>query len=258
MDAASAEPPAVRTDALLVGALRGLLRATTEEQVVGLIAEALGELGATLSPPTGHPDELPLDVSFGRGPPMVPTGPRHILDEIEPVLPGLVEDARVAMDRVRRQLTLIDLASTDVLTGLPNRRIAMRILDRMRPGGSLAMIDLDHFKQVNDSFGHDAGDQILRAFGQALRTAVRAFDTPARFGGEEFLLLLPEVDSSGAVTVLSRLKEAWGEVRPRPVTFSAGVANIVAADTPRSALHVADAALYRAKAAGRNRVEVGV
>jgi diguanylate cyclase (GGDEF)-like protein len=161
------------------------------------------------------------------------------------------------------------LASTDELTGLFNRRRFFEELDReisrcQRYGSNLALliIDADDFKHINDAYGHQAGDEVLRSLGKLLGNSFRRTDIVARYGGEEFAILLPETDLREAVEVADRFRQ---EVQagvciargvPIPVTISAGVAVV----TPETAsaetlIRAADAALYRAKAAGRNRVE---
>lgn len=238
---------------VIVAALRALLRATTGEEVAAAVARAVRELGGTLVPPVGGLDELPVDVTFGSAEPLVPTGDPPTLAVLRAVLPALVDDAHVALDRTRRESHLAESALTDPLTGLANRRVAMRVLGRLRDGDSVVVVDLDHFKQINDTSGHAAGDTVLRAFAATLRGVVRASDTAARFGGEEFLLLLPRTDVAGAVELLDRVRATWETTRPAPVTFSAGIAAVDG--DPAAALASADEALYRAKAAGRNRVE---
>ncbi|HEY3070555.1 MAG TPA: GGDEF domain-containing protein, partial [Gaiellaceae bacterium] len=132
-----------------------------------------------------------------------------------------------------------------------------------RFGGALALIvaDLDDFKQVNDRYGHQAGDDVLRAFADVLRETVRDIDLAARYGGEEFAVLLPQTDLAGAERVAERLRERM-EIRlvepssdsPFSVTASFGVASFPEAGTPAALFAAADEALYRAKSAGKNCV----
>jgi diguanylate cyclase (GGDEF)-like protein len=164
---------------------------------------------------------------------------------------------------------LEDLASTDQLTGLNNRRVMIERLDEeharfLRSGQryALVMMDLDHFKIVNDTYGHSAGDAVLREVAERLRASVRSTDTLARLGGEEFLLLLPMNDIDGALVHAGRIRKhiaatpiACGSASI-PITLSLGVAEVFHSDrSSQSVVSRADAALYRAKAAGRNRVE---
>jgi diguanylate cyclase (GGDEF)-like protein len=159
-------------------------------------------------------------------------------------------------------------ASTDPLTGLPNRRALEEALRRMlaqaeRAGGSLAALalDLDHFKAINDGHGHDQGDAVLAAVGAALGASVRASDLVARYGGEEFIVLAPDADADGAVAIAEKLRRAIAalELRSGRVTASIGVAVFPGhALDAESLLRAADRALYLAKERGRDRVEVAV
>jgi diguanylate cyclase (GGDEF)-like protein len=167
------------------------------------------------------------------------------------------------------QEELRDLALRDALTGLPNRRalqarhaeLASAELTAQRPL-SLVLIDLDHFKRVNDTYGHGVGDTVLREFAAHLAGGLRSGDLPHRIGGEEFALLVPGATPDVAARRLESIRAALAE-RPlagmaEPVTFSAGVAGVGAA-TDRgldSLLAEADGALYRAKREGRDRTVV--
>lgn len=155
------------------------------------------------------------------------------------------------------------LASRDTLTGLPNRRSLTDTLHaevrRHRRSGqalALALADVDHFKKVNDTHGHAAGDEVLRAVSQALLGGCRITDLVGRFGGEEFLLLMPETDLAGARVACEKLRERVQALAgPVPVTMSFGVVSPAQYfSTMEEALNAADEALYRAKAEGRNRV----
>jgi diguanylate cyclase (GGDEF)-like protein len=139
-------------------------------------------------------------------------------------------------------------AATDPLTGLANRAHLDGTLDGLGPQDALVLVDLDHFKRFNDAYGHLAGDDLLRDFADALRAATRATDMVVRYGGEEFLVVMPRTTTAEAVAVLERFAPAWHEAGPG-VTFSAGVA-----PAGEGALQEADDRLYRAKAAGRARV----
>ena len=168
-----------------------------------------------------------------------------------------------------RNLAIAQLpASTDSLTGLPNRRGLQDTLRRMvahasRTGTSVAglMIDLDHFKQVNDQFGHGPGDEVLAAFGVLLRGLLRESDFAGRYGGEEFLVLLPTTDEEKARTVPEKIRLAVKDLRiatiDRQITVSVGVAVFPdQADDAEGLERGADRALYAAKSRGRDRVEV--
>ena len=156
-------------------------------------------------------------------------------------------------------------ASSDPLTGLANRRsLENRVRDLQREGVTYAVAygDLDHFKLLNDTHGHEAGDQALRLFSRVLRESVRPTDIAARYGGEEFVLILPGSDTETATIVLERVRErlalALAAGRIAPFTVSFGLAASTDAATFDEVVAAADQALLRAKAAGRNRVVVAL
>jgi diguanylate cyclase (GGDEF)-like protein/PAS domain S-box-containing protein len=159
------------------------------------------------------------------------------------------------------------LAEKDPLTGVANRRfLDTAIREQLHVLGCtgipfcVLMIDVDHFKQINDTHGHGAGDQVLIRFARLLDTICRGSDVAGRFGGEEFLVILPGVHLKSAVPVAERIRRAAPEATPREIpallTVSIGVAEAALGDTAETLLGRADAALYRAKHRGRNRVEV--
>ena len=187
-------------------------------------------------------------------------------------------------DRLRRELEgslrkTEELAATDPLTGLYNRRHFSRVLDQQfaetqRTGGDLScvMIDLDKYKQLNDTFGHAAGDELLIVAARSIGSNLRRMDVAARYGGDEFILLLPTADAEEAAHVAQRIREqfqpASGEVLSRaaaeqgggksaaPVTMSIGVASVQLnrPGTPDELMAAADEGLYAAKEAGRDRI----
>lgn len=157
------------------------------------------------------------------------------------------------------------LATQDALTGLDNRRVydrelACQLALFQRTGQPLCLIvaDIDHFKLVNDNFGHDVGDQVLKEIGQQLRLNKRDFDTLARIGGEEFAFILPDTSVEQAVKVAERKRQAIEQFTGQycKVTLSFGVAQVRSVDNERTLYERADQALYQAKKAGRNQVQV--
>jgi len=185
---------------------------------------------------------------------------RRIEDTVSQAGPTLANLRNLALAEAR--------AATDSLTGLPNRRAVQEALKRMiaQAGRTLApmsvlVLDLDHFKQINDTYGHDRGDAVLAAVGDVLAGALRTSDFVGRNGGEEFVALLPETGADGALEAAEKLRAAIARVTlpgiDRAITASVGAAVYphTAAD-PESLLRLADRALYAAKAAGRNRAAV--
>ncbi|MBT9582712.1 diguanylate cyclase [bacterium] len=180
-------------------------------------------------------------------------------------LDASVESIQSLLQELRRG------ATQDSLTGLLNRR---SFLDRLQEEMSasarhslkacVAMIDVDHFKSVNDTYGHPAGDAVLVGVAQRLNSGMRGEDTLARFGGEEFAVLLRHTDLDGGLILLDRLRETVANLPfdvPTPsgtetitVTFSAGLTLLAGKDTQKRVLERADVALYEAKRTGRNRV----
>ena len=168
---------------------------------------------------------------------------------------------KAALNRIEQ------FAELDELTGIMNRRTIMRALDdeltrSQRTGRpcSVALIDLDHFKRVNDTYGHPTGDEVLRTFAITMFANIRSVDRFGRYGGEEFLLVLPDMPADGAARAMDRLRAIvadldWSAFSPgMKVTLSAGVATLKPNETTDSFLARADSALYTAKAQGRNRI----
>jgi diguanylate cyclase (GGDEF)-like protein len=160
-----------------------------------------------------------------------------------------------------------ELAEVDELTGAFNRRCIMRMLEeeisrahRLNAPCAIALIDLDWFKRINDAYGHPTGDEVLRTFAITMFANVRAIDRFGRYGGEEFLLVLPDTTQQSAVGMLDRLRAIvaeleWSAFSPgMSVTMSAGVTVLRANENSDNVLARADSALYAAKAQGRNRI----
>jgi diguanylate cyclase len=160
--------------------------------------------------------------------------------------------AALTLERVQAVRSLLEESLRDELTGLGNRRAANRALDRLRPGDAVAIADLDHLKELNDTEGHAAGDELLRAFAEQLASSLREGDVASRLGGDEFLLVLRGVGDN-AEAIVGRLAERWRSTSPM-ASFSAGVTVSSGEGDGDAALERADAALYAAKRAGRDRV----
>jgi diguanylate cyclase (GGDEF)-like protein len=171
------------------------------------------------------------------------------------------------LERLRAEL--IDHAVRDGLTGVYNRRHLTAVLDTQvraaAAGGhplSVVMIDVDHFKSVNDRYGHAIGDQVLVAVARELAGAVRENDTVARYGGEEFVIIMPGADAQTAAARAEQWCQRCADasietpIGALHITFSAGVAQLPVSGRPEDVLGLADEALYRAKQSGRNQVNV--
>jgi GGDEF domain-containing protein/methylmalonyl-CoA mutase cobalamin-binding subunit len=183
-------------------ATRSLLRVRTGGDARRIAEHLVRELGGRLvAAETDDPDALPVDVSFGDGEPLLPAAPRGSAARalLERHMAPFHLDARHVLQLSGRNERLAESASTDLLTDLPNRRMLNRALGRLSADDTVIMLDLDHFKQVNDNFGHAAGDEVLRVFGRVLRGTVRGRDTVGRLGGDEFLIVLgpPEAAEAG-------------------------------------------------------------
>lgn len=180
---------------------------------------------------------------------------------------------RENFDLVVKNRLLSEVSTRDALTGLYNRWFVMEKIDSeinraLRHGSpmSLLMLDIDHFKRINDTWGHSAGDQVLQAIGKLLRDSCRVYDVPGRYGGEEFCIVLPETKPGNTNVVAERIRQRLeateltcgdGSV---VVTASMGIAGMEPADaceilSPAALVDRADRALYSAKSHGRNRVE---
>jgi diguanylate cyclase (GGDEF)-like protein len=254
------------------------------EQLMPLIVEAameatsavggvlVGTSGTLVT--AGYPDkgsqrlEVPLQagpISFGS---LLLFGD-EFRDEDRMTAVSLASHAVVALDNARLHRIVERQALVDGLTGLANRRqceetLADELARVERFGGPLAVVvaDLDWFKDVNDRHGHPAGDSVLREFALLLQETVRDVDLAGRWGGEEFVLVLPGTDLAGGAQLADRIRVALAgrivlavDGTPIPVTASFGVAATPPASTPSELFAAADAAMYQAKRAGKNRVE---
>lgn len=197
-------------------------------------------------------------------------GTQALAEDEDRRIRGTVTQAAPVLANLRNLAIAQLRAATDALTGLANRRAVDDTLKRMVAQASRTLtplsallFDLDLFKQLNDTYGHGHGDEVLAAVGAALRTKMRDSDFAWRYGGEEFLVLLPATAAEGAAVLADKIREAVAEIHvpsvDRAITISVGVATIPdrAADAD-SLLRCADRALYAAKSGGRNRVEIAV
>jgi diguanylate cyclase (GGDEF)-like protein len=253
-----------------------LLRAVVETAVDstgatgGILVGRKGQLVKAGDPTRDETQfELPIVAGkedFGR---LVLSGPRFSVEDLETAA-LLVGNASVALENARLHELVERQALVDGLTGLANRRaaeeaLAAELTRSARLGGSVALVfaDLDGFKGVNDEHGHPAGDDVLREFAHVLLDSVRDIDLAARWGGEEFAIILPGTDAAGAASLAERVRQLLsGRViltalgSPISLTVSLGVAVAPPASGVDELVRAADSALYEAKRAGKNRVAV--
>ena len=202
--------------------------------------------------------------------PVVGSGEVATLTQVFNDMVRRLRDGRAQLNEANESLRIKNeelgrLSVTDQLTGLFNRRRLMEVLEaevnrskRHVHPFSILIMDVDHFKKFNDAYGHLAGDRVLASLGEVLRETTREIDTPARFGGEEFMAVLPETGLEAAVEVAERIRATLASriFEGRRVTLSIGAAEFPThGDDAQRLIAAADAALYRAKDAGRNRVE---
>lgn len=194
----------------------------------------------------------------------------HFNEEELEMVALLCGHAAVALDNARLHRIVERQALVDGLTGLANRRRSESALDeeivrasRLGSELTLAILDIDHFKEVNDRYGHAAGDSVLKELALVLNHSLREIDTAGRWGGEEFALILPGTDTAGGARLCERIRQTLADRRipieegmAISVTASFGVAGFVRTGSRERLLAAADEALYRAKRGGRNRVEL--
>jgi diguanylate cyclase (GGDEF)-like protein len=193
-----------------------------------------------------------------------------VMEELSPVVAALGQIIVARWDREARKNAEIELqraAATDALTGIANRRqlelqlsAFVKRAQRYSEPLSLLMLDIDHFKQVNDQYGHDAGDKVLVELVQQILASIRDADLLGRWGGEEFLLILPQTSVEAGQPLAERIRrnvETHAFPNPRTVTISLGLVTLRKDESPESLVQRADAALYQAKGSGRNRVVAG-
>jgi diguanylate cyclase (GGDEF)-like protein len=225
---------------------------------------------------SGQPERggPPLSLSLGTGDEHVgsllvyPAPGRPFTEDEGRLAHWLATQASIALENARLHRAVEQQAITDHLTGLANRRrfsesLSLEVSRAERFGGLLALVlaDLDDFKRVNDVYGHQAGDEVLRRFADLMRESVREFDLTVRHGGEEFAVILPETDLAGGVRLAERLADALRGSRFKSsgggefvVTSSFGVSAYPGSNSAEQLMLAADRALYRAKKEGKNRV----
>lgn len=246
-------PPAVRR-ALATGEPQVILDTEASEATRGGISEALGVRSWVHQPGLAPGGGAVVDLVVAWDRPR-----RRHAGLVAFALPRLADEVATIVDRARLVERLDTMTRQDHLTGLPNRRgwddhLTREIARVARTGRplSVAVLDLDRFKVFNDTHGHLVGDQLLKAAASAWSGALRSSDLLARWGGEEFVVLMPETTTDDAESVVVRMAERT----PMDQTFSAGVVTVSTAVDPDALVAAADTAVYVAKAKGRNRIEI--
>jgi diguanylate cyclase (GGDEF)-like protein len=245
----------------------GALRMTSRQATIAFCLTAIGVIPAFLfaATPIGMPVGTPLErlaamLSF-----VITIGQCAFVGLYGSSLRTMLYNRSVELRSAYKRIE--ELAELDELTGSFNRRCIMRMLEdeiarahRNKSACSVALIDLDWFKRINDAHGHPTGDEVLRTFAITTFANIRTIDKFGRYGGEEFLLLLPGTPNDAATRSLDRLRAIIAELdwsalsAGMAVTISAGVATLAPDETPDALLARADCALYAAKERGRNRV----
>jgi diguanylate cyclase len=253
---------------------RATARLLTHMDSVGdALTEARGEINTYKGTLDGSADEMAAGVGEERLRGIISqllTSTRS-MSRLNNKLSSQLADARSEVEDLREALESIRTESqVDPTTTLANRRFfdgalvdSIRHVEKTGENLSLIMVDIDHFKSFNDRFGHLTGDQVLRLVAMSMKQNVKGLDTAARFGGEEFAIILPSCDMRGALSVAEKIREgvmqrelvkrSTGENLGR-VTVSLGVATLRRGDQPTDIIERADKALYAAKKTGRNRV----
>ena len=246
-------------DAVALAATRALLTVSTRLQAAQVLTTAISDLGGCVIPARlASETAISVDVSLGIGEPRVVL----VLDPVDLAsmrlvrhLPALVEDSLAAAARADHHARQSRRASTDALTGVGSRgEIGLR-LGLTSPGDLVCMVDLDGLKEINDSNGHDAGDEVLRNFGAALRASIREGDFVGRYGGDEFVVILTASPVAVVIERLGALSASWTVQMDGRTSVSMGL-SVVGDEGPMTALRAADTALYRAKRSGGGRVEI--
>jgi diguanylate cyclase (GGDEF)-like protein len=235
-----------RLEAALSSHARGGACGLSDQESCTRLAEELSVPGLAIVPLQGSADPLGVVlIAFET--------PRPSLDEFTRyVLQTFATQAGLGYERLRAAAVLRDESLHDPLTGVGNRRKVTAALALLKEGDALVLVDLDHFKAVNDSYGHAAGDRVLCTLADYLRSCVRPPDEVFRLGGEEFLLLLSG-GGRGGLPAVERIHAGW-RGQHRVTSWSAGIAIHRAGESGEETLLRADAALYAAKRGGRNRV----
>jgi len=242
-----------------LAASKALLRAESDAELGLIVLTLVHDLGGALFPArdADPATAIPVDVSLGLSEPMLACADPDSLPALRlgAVLPDFLEGARLVLDRRRGEVRRGEEATRDPLTGVLTRRAWMRRVSGAVPGDGICLIDLDHFKALNDAEGHAAGDAALHVAGGLMLRTFRSGDACGRYGGDEFVCFSPGLPAQTLLVRCEELRHAWVQERPAAaarVGLSIGVAE-VSDQGARAALSAADSAMYRGKFAGGNR-----
>ena len=248
-------------DAIVLGATRALLRVDSRQQAARVLRKVVEDLGGSIVlERLAGPAALRLDVSLGLGEPRVVIavdGSGWTRRRLLRHLPPMIDDAQAAADQCDRYQRQALRATMDALTGVSGRAEIAPRLAATPAGDVVCLMDLDGFKVLNDTYGHAAGDDALRAFGELLRARVRDADFVGRYGGDEFLVVFDAAPIEIVDLRLRDLARAWASTEGHRTSVSIGVA-VVDDRGAVFASHAADRALYRAKRLGKDRVEIAL
>lgn len=245
--AAGSERVALEVQQVVTAAVRTLFACREPRELHEALLEVVERLGGhILQAGEETAEAIDIDLSLGMGIPLLaapdPQRP-ELAQHLRAHLPQLLDDARRARRCLEQAKQLTAATERDSLTGLPNRRAYERFAGQVSPGDALVLVDLDGFTQLNHTHGHLAGDQVLRIFGAVLQAQVRTSEQALRLGSDEFLIMLNQPETGAATYLLERLRTAWEQRRPLPVTFSTGIAPVTS--TLDAALQAADQHLNR-------------
>lgn len=231
-------------EAVSLRAARALLRARRQDEVVQIVLDAVGALGGTAEPITaGRERTIPIDLTFGTRDLLLPAGPPEVLEVLRAAMPSIVEDARVAIDRVRRDAHLRETAWADVLSGVVDRPRFEQIVDRAAAGDGLVAVRLDDYDELAERVGGEGAAAAVSGFARFLRRQVHPADTVGRLGDRRFGVLLLRTDLVDATDLRDRLRAAWEASRAPTLALATVVAVVDDDAKPAQVLRAAEAAL---------------
>jgi len=255
-EAGSRSPEAAdRVEVVSLDAARALLRAQRAEEVVDVVLDAVRALGGTPEPVSaGRERTIPIDLTFGTRELLLPAGPPEVLAVLRAAMPAIVEDARVALDRTRRDAHLRETAWTDVLSGVVDRGRFEQIAERSTPEDVLLALRLDGLADLVARVGREGAATAVSGFARFLRRQVHPADTVGRLAEERFGVLLLRTALGDADALRHRLHAAWEGSRASALGLASVVATIDDDRKPTQVLRAAEAALDATAAGERDLV----